>query len=375
MDRLNSWRLITNDGVSASDGLAADEMLTGRVGAGESPVSLRLYTYQGCALVGRFQNIYNELRVEQCQARGMPLNRRPTGGGAIVMGPDQLGVALMLPAAREESYAHSRELMAGFAQGLLRGLARLGVEAAFRGKNDLEVDGRKLAGLGIFRHAQGGVLFHASVLVDLDVGLMLDVLNTPFEKITDKEIATVTARTSTVRKETGSSIALDEVRASIAEGFAEAYQVELQPGDFSAEEAKQTQALVNGKYRTEDWVYQTLQVADSFGGAKVKTPSGLLDIRVTLAGAMMKAVFISGDFFASEGAVAALEGNLRWHISEPARIARTLQSVYEARKDELSGLPQDALLEAINLSVKHAQELGSEPGGGPYACFANPQGP
>lgn len=371
---MKPWRLITNDGVSASEGLAADEMLTGRVGAGDSPASLRLYTYQGCALVGRFQNIYNELRVEQCEARGMPLNRRPTGGGAIVMGPGQLGVALMLPAPREESYAHSREMMAGFAQGLLRGLARLGVEAAFRGKNDLEVDGRKLAGLGIFRHAQGGVLFHASVLVDLDVALMLDVLNTPFEKITDKEIATVAARTSTVRKETASSISLDDVRVAIGEGFREAYQVELQPGDFSPEERKQTQALVEGKYRREDWIYQTLQVTDSFGGAKVKTPAGLLDIRVTLAGEMMKAVFISGDFFASEGAVAALEGGLRWHVSEPARIARTVQSVYEMRGDELSGLPQEALLEAINLSVTHALELGPEAGAGPYACFTNPQG-
>lgn len=374
MDRLSTWRLITHDGVSASAGLAADEALTGRVGQGQSVASLRLYTYQDCALVGRFQNIHNELRVERCQARGMPLNRRPTGGGAIVMGPDQLGVALVLPAARKESFARTREMMGEFAQGLVGGLARLGVQAAFRGKNDLEVDGRKLAGLGIFRHPRGGVLFHASVLVDFDVALMLDVLNTPFEKITHKEIATVTARTSTIRKEAGSAITLDQARLAVAEGMAEAFGVSLEPGDFDEDEQAAIVELETGKYHQQSWIFQTLEVTDSFGGAKIKTPLGLLDIRVTMAGDMVKAVFIAGDFFAAEAAVASLEGQLRWHASKPAAIAETVQRIYGERGDELSGLPLAELLEAINTSVINAINVESGAGSDPYACFATPPG-
>ena len=48
----------------------------------------------------------------------------------------------------------------------------MGIAASFRGKNDLEVAGRKIAGLGIHRDASGGLLFHASLLLDLDVALM-----------------------------------------------------------------------------------------------------------------------------------------------------------------------------------------------------------
>ena len=374
MDRLNTWRLITHDGVAASAGLAADEALTGRVGAGRSGAMLRLYTYRDCALVGRFQNIHNELRVTRCEARGMPVNRRPTGGGAIVMGPDQLGVALILPADREESYAKTREMMADFAEGLLKGLARMGVQAAFRGKNDLEVNGRKLAGLGIFRHPEGGVLFHASVLVDLDVALMLDVLNTPFEKITDKEIATVASRTSTVRKEVGAPLTLDEVREHMGQGFAAAYGIALEADGFNAEETEQAARLDAEKYQAQTWVFQTLEVTDSFGAAKVKTPAGLLDIRVTMAGAMMKAVFISGDFFASESAVASLESGLRWHASEPGAVAETVRRIYEGWGDALSGLPEAPLVEAINASVAHAIDIEGGAGTDPYGCFANPQG-
>ncbi|MEK7327092.1 MAG: lipoate--protein ligase family protein, partial [Chloroflexota bacterium] len=65
---MTSWRLITDDGVSASFGLAADDCLAGRVGAGESEPTLRLYTYRShCALVGRFQNLDNEVYREYCQ--------------------------------------------------------------------------------------------------------------------------------------------------------------------------------------------------------------------------------------------------------------------------------------------------------------------
>ena len=99
---MNEWRLIIDDGVSASFGLAADECMAHRVGAGASQPTLRLYTYRSsCALVGRFQNTDNEINLAYCEANGIPLNRRPTGGGAIIMGKDQLGIALCIP-GREE---------------------------------------------------------------------------------------------------------------------------------------------------------------------------------------------------------------------------------------------------------------------------------
>src|SRR6266496_4235709 len=222
-----NWRLITDDSVSASFGLAADEALAQRVGLNLSQPTLRLYTYQSyCALVGRFQNVENEITI----------NRRPTGGGAIIMGADQLGVALTIPGrgddslrltAQGDAYSHARELMSDFSNGLVCGLNQLGVEARFRRKNDIEVNGKKLVGLGVYRAPSGGLLFHASMLVDLDIALMLRVLNTPFEKLSDKEIDTVAARITTVRRETESKITLDAVRRVIADGFVSAFNVNL----------------------------------------------------------------------------------------------------------------------------------------------------
>jgi lipoate-protein ligase A len=371
---MNEWRLITDDGVSASFGLAADECLAHRVGTGTSEPTLRLYTYRSsCALVGRFQNIDNEINRAYCEANGIALNRRPTGGGAIIMGQDQLGVALCIPGKEEDSYRQARELMVHFSAGIITGLESLGIQATFRGKNDVEVHNRKVAGLGVYRAPEGGLLFHASVLVDLDIAFMLHVLKTPFEKITDKAIATVADRITTVRCEIGLPITLARVRACIAEGYRSVFGISLAPGDFRSAELAAIDALEQSKYLTSAWVDQTTAVPDTFGSAQLKTPAGLLDIRATLAGNTIKAIFIGGDFFATEGAIADLEARLRWHPASPERVRETLATGYAEHGSQLDNLPLEALQEAIRQAVRNAQKAESAARADPYGCFVNPQ--
>ena len=384
MAGLMKWRLITDDRVTDSFGLAADEALAQRVGLGESMPTLRLYTYKSnCALVGRFQNVENEVHVPYCKANGIAINRRPTGGGAIIMGADQLGVALTIPGHGEDSlgltapgeaYGHARELMSRFSEGLVRGLNELSVRASFRRKNDIEVNGKKLVGLGIYRAPSGGLLFHASLLVDLDTALMLRVLNTPFEKISDKEIETVAGRITTVRRETNSEIDLESVRTEIARGFSASLGIELERAQFTSKELEAIDILERDKYLSSEWIYQTSAVVDTFGSAKVKTPAGLIDVRVTMAGPTIKAVFIGGDFFAEENSVADLEACLRWHTSQADKVAATLSEIYQGRSSEFSGIEPEFLIDAVQKAVARARVAESQMRADPYGCYVNPEG-
>jgi lipoate-protein ligase A len=369
------WRLITDNHVTASFGLAADEVLAQRVGTGESTPTLRLYTYKShCALVGRFQNVENEVCLPYCDANRIPVNRRPTGGGAIIMGADQLGVALTIPGRGDSSYSHARELMSTFSEGLVSGLNRLGVQARFRRKNDIEVNGKKLVGLGIYRAPTGGLLFHASLLVDLDIALMLRVLNTPFEKLSDKEIATVAGRITTVRREMNSQVELDHVRKEIARGFSASLGVELEENEFTSDELLAISVLEKDKYLGDEWIYQRSVVADTFGSSKVKTPAGLIDVRVTMAGPTIKAALIGGDFFAAENAVADVEASLRWHSSQPEKVAVTLREAYQGRSSEFNGIQADSLIEAVQKAVARARAAENQMRADPYGCYVNPEG-
>ena len=371
---MNFWRYIKNDYVTASAGLAADEIIANRAGSGTSQSTLRLYTYKPCALVGRFQTIENELNLDYCAENKIPVNRRPTGGGAIIMGQEQLGMALAIPGRSDETYARVRERMAQFSKGIISGLSTLGIVVEFRRKNDLEVNGKKIAGLGLHKTASNGLLFHASLLVDLDVSYMLNVLNTPFEKISDKEIATVSERTTTVLREANANLTLDEVRSIILDGYKDAFQIDIKVGDFSISELDELRQLEKDKYMATDWIFQKTNVPDTTGKSVVKTPDGLLDVRIVLAGKMIKAAYIGGDFFTSEHAIADLEQSLRWHSIQEKSLMETLTKVYKKWSGDLANLSMDALLSNIKSAIETAENIARKESANPYGCFVTPGG-
>jgi lipoate-protein ligase A len=370
-----NWRLICDDGVTDSFGLAADEAVARRVVEGTSPPTLRLYTYRShAALAGRFQTIEHEIHTAYCRDHTIAINRRPTGGGAILMGEDQLGIALAVPGRAQDTYHRARELMQVFSGGLAGGLRALGIEASFRRKNDLEVRGRKIAGLGMYRSLSGGLLFHASLLLDMNVPLMLQVLKTPFEKISDKEILTVEGRITTIAREMGRAITLDELRDVVAHGYACALQSTFGRGEFSSGEQAEIAELERSKYRNPDWVFQSMPLHEGVGTARVKTPAGLLDISVSLAGETLKAVHVRGDFFANENAVADVEASLRWQNVGSPSFRNLLRDVYLRHEQELSLLRAEDLESALLTAVRRAQLSGSRPSSDPYGCFVNPGG-
>ncbi|HVN52869.1 MAG TPA: lipoate protein ligase C-terminal domain-containing protein, partial [Anaerolineaceae bacterium] len=211
-----------------------------------------------------------------------------------------------------------------------------------------------IVGLGIHRAASDGLLFHASVLVDLDVPFMLQVLNTPFEKISDKEIATITDRITTVRRETKTSLAVDEVRKAIARTYETTLGIQLVPGDFNQEELEAIHRLEREKYLTDEWIYQISSIEDTVGGSKIKTAAGLIDVRVAMAGSTIKAAYIGGDFFASAAAVADLEGALKWHSGRPDKVATALEEVYLRRREEFNSLPLEMIVQAVQKAIARA---------------------
>lgn len=311
------WRLLVDDGAGAAEGLALDEALMAHHGRGALPAAptLRLYTYRShCALVGRYQNLVAEVNLDACARTGTTVSRRPTGGGAIIMGAGQLGVALVnrVPVDRRP-----REIIEDCSQAVVAGLAELGITASFRGKNDLEVAGRKIAGLGLYIDEAGAMLFHASVLADLDVEFMLEVLNVPAAKLADKAAAAVGERVTTVSRETGTRHNGTTVRDAVALGFAKAFGVELELGEPDSAERDRAAVLAEERYRSENWLSERSVTPDGSGTAMIKTPSGLLRLYVSTHGDLVKSAVIVGDFSVLPTEVARLESDLRWKRLDP----------------------------------------------------------
>ncbi len=363
-----SWRLLTDWNVPHDRGLAQDDALT-RSATEESSPTLRLYTYSPCVLVGRFQRVPNEVKLENCEAAGVPVNRRPSGGGAIIMGPDQLGIALVIPSHAEGFAARSSELMNQCASGLINALQSLGIAAKFAGKNDLVTRARKIAGLGLYQPNSGGRLFHASLLLDLNVRTMLKLLRTPFDSSDIHTESCVARRITTIRSEFDSSLTMPELMGTVKAGYQDEFGIGIESGEPTAAEQDLADELAADQYSKRDWIFgNDAVIRDRIGRHSLRTEAGDIDVRVIVAGETVKSVYVSGNFIASENAIHDLESSLRWHVRDPGRLKETVvQSMTrnDAAWDRISADQiTAALLQALSDTGSRVEDLTAG------ACFA-----
>ncbi|MGE5288571.1 MAG: biotin/lipoate A/B protein ligase family protein [Micromonosporaceae bacterium] len=338
------WRLLVDDDAGAAEGLALDEALMARYARGEPerPPTLRLYTYRThCALIGRYQNLEAEVDLAACRRTGTQVSRRPTGGGAIIMGAGQLGVALV---GRAPAGKRPRQLIEELSAALVAGFGELGITASFRGKNDLEAGGRKIAGLGLYVDQAGAMLFHASVLADLDIPFMLEVLRIPAAKLAGKAAAAVAERVTTVTIETGRPHDAATLRHLIAAGFATAFGATLERGSPDAAECALAAELATSRYSAPSWLGERSVAADGSGSALFKTPAGLARVYLTTQGDLVKSAVVVGDFNELPPAVMALESALRWRRLDERAITKV---VARSGADSALGVPARLVAAAV----------------------------
>lgn len=341
---MESWRFLTHDGVGAAAGLAVDEALmkTHRRDLELSAPTLRLYTYAShCGLVGRYQNLEAEIDLDACDETDTAVGRRPTGGGAIVMGTGQLGVAV---AARAQA-GQPKELLKTYAAAIVRGLEEVGITASFRGKNDLEVNGRKIAGLGVCVDDHGALLFHSSILADLDVPFMLKVLRIPAAKLGDKAVAAVSERVTTVARETGESWTGSALRDVISTGFEKEFGISLGPGSLTPDEEAEASSLEAEKYAHPDWIFQRSPSADLQGTTLLKTPEGLMRVYLSLENGAIKNVLFAGDFNEFPDALVRIESALRWVRLDADRVEAVVARACGG--DDAFQVPPEQIVQAI----------------------------
>lgn len=363
-----NWRLLADSNIPHHRGLALDDALT-RCAADASAPILRLYTYQQCVLVGRFQHVETEIRLQNCDALQVPVNRRPSGGGAIIMGPEQLGVALIVPGRAKGFATRSSDLMRQCAGGLAKALDSLGIVARFAGKNDLVAQGRKIAGLGLYQPGSGARLFHASLLLDLDIEFMLSLLHTPFGSSAENEVESVAKRVTTVRNETDCSYSMSELMRDIRNGYETEFSAHIKPAALRPDEKSLAEKLCVRQYSTREWVFgDGVPMRDRVGHSSLRTPGGDIDIKVIVAGETVKSVFLGGNFIAADNAVFDLESALRWHVCNPASLQETVSQSVSRNNDAWDRITAAELNAVLSDALKQAAAPADEQFAG--ACFA-----
>lgn len=343
----------------AAENLALDEALLTARSQGEAPNTLRFLRYSpDAALVGFNQSVDLEVRRGYCAENGIDVNRRITGGGAIFFDGSQLGWELVAPKGRGPFPGDVERLYEAICTGAVRGLRRLGIEASYRPKNDIEVDGRKISGTG--GTLEGGVfLFQGTLLMDFDVETMLRALRIPTEKLKDKEVEDVRGRVTCLRDELGEVPPLEEVKAALAQGFAEELGFEPEPGELSDGERELYREALP-KFRSERWVDGVRRSAEQRAtlSAAKKTPGGLVRAQLVMDAAADRVHFalLTGDYFCfPKGAVMDLEARFKNRYVEDLDVRELVEDFFAEREVQVPGVEAGDFVDVVESALGKAE--------------------
>ncbi len=344
---MSSWRLFkdTVHPVSTALGLAIDDTLPLSLSQHGSPPILHLYLFRPAAIVGKYQDITAALRLARCKDRGIEYNRRSTGGGTVIMGPKVVALALGIPIDYPGLKGGINGIFESLSAVLLRALRDLGVQAGFRPKNDLEVDGKKIAGLSASLETNNAILFHASLLVDFDIPLMMKIMNQPPLKLYDKGYSCFSQRITTIKEQLGRDISMDTAAETIEKAFSQRFGISFERDEPDDWEQKRIEDFITSRYTNPEWIFSHKHPRSRMGIGELKTPGGLLEVSLALAGNTIEHIIISGDFFSTTSDITLLESALKWTSARTERIKEHLLEVW--REDIIYGVSFDALTEAI----------------------------
>ncbi len=281
--------------------IAFDQALIDLHRAGTSPDTIRFLRFPRTVLIGRHQALSREIRLEHCRREGIGIVRRITGGGALYFDEGQLGWEIVFD--RATLGIHSLpELARAICEAAAAGLSRLGVDARYRPRNDIEVDGRKISGTGGF--FDGNTLFYqGTVLVDMDAAEMLKALNVPEAKLAKRALDSAAQRVVTLKELLGTAPPVSEVQEALLAGFAErlAHRPDSRARSRTDEEALATR-YHDEEIGTDAFVAEIDDPeADAGTLSATRTgPGGTITAYVRVEGPRgdrIREVLVTGDFF------------------------------------------------------------------------------
>lgn len=157
-------------------------------------------------IYGRNQVVENEVNIEYCQAHGIQLFQRKSGGGCVYADRDNLMLSFI---TKEEQvgFAFNR-----FVNMVLLVLRKMGVEATGTRHNDIMIGDRKVCGTAC-RKTPHGCVVHSTMLYDTNMQHMLQAITPTRQKLAKNGVESVRQRITLLKNYT--SLTLEEVKKLI----------------------------------------------------------------------------------------------------------------------------------------------------------------
>ncbi|MBF4692403.1 lipoate--protein ligase [Fusibacter ferrireducens] len=163
--------------------LALEEELVNSVSKDE--IILYLWQNQNTVVIGKHQNPWREVLIQDLENDQGKLARRLSGGGAVFHDLGNLNFTFVMHKSHENLEKQLKVI--------LDGVKALGIDAQFSGRNDILAEGRKFSG-NAFYYGKENYYHHGTLLVDVDMKKLGRYLNVSLKKLNAKGVESVKSR-------------------------------------------------------------------------------------------------------------------------------------------------------------------------------------
>ncbi|MEM3623273.1 MAG: biotin/lipoate A/B protein ligase family protein [Candidatus Bathyarchaeia archaeon] len=267
---MNDWRLLKLETHSAYTNMAIDEtILIARI-RNLVPNTIRFYRWKPSAVsIGKFQNIQNEVNIENCRKYGVDIVRRITGGGTVYHDAEGEITYSIIADKKDLKAKNITEVYQKIYAGITEALKILGVKADFNQGDaktcpNLTVNGKKISG-SAQSHKSGIVLQHGTLLLDVNLEKMFTFLRVPWAKTCMQIVTIAKNKITSIKEASGKNVSIEEVTKALTEGFQKSLNTQFIHGTLTQKEIEYAQKLSKEKYATKEWNFQGKSIIENNG--------------------------------------------------------------------------------------------------------------
>lgn len=279
---------------------------------------LLMYIQAPSLIVGRHQNIYDEIKLNTAEADGVTITRRLSGGGTVYDDFGNISFGFVVDKSNV-SFGDYTSIV----EPIVMALKEMGVKnVAVNGRNDILIGDKKISGNAMYTK-KNRMFSHGTLLYDVDLEKLPRYLNVSKEKLASKHIQSVSSRVTNIKPHLAKEYQELSTEAFRDELIKKIYNVS-DLSEISAKEILLTtmdnleiEKSVNEVYGNREWVFGHHQPYTT--KRKAYIPSvGLIEARFQLKEGQIHMIDFLGDFF---------------NQSELVDLRQALEGVYLTKKD------------------------------------------
>jgi len=244
-----------------------------------------LWRSQPTVVVGKHQNALSEINHEFVRAHQIPVARRLSGGGTVFHDFGNLNFTFI----RNVEKIHEVNFKV-FTFPIMEALKKMGIDVYTTGRNDLQIDGKKISGNAEHVH-RNRVLHHGTLLYNSQLDALKGALKVDLSKFEDKAVQSNRSEVTNIAPYLATPMRIEDFGNQLFDGI----QKQL-PGymnyTLTQTDHESIQKLSDEKYRSWDWIFG-YSPRYRFAN-QLKTQKGVIHIVLLIEKGLMVEVSVSG---------------------------------------------------------------------------------